>query len=111
MSGHFSRLVYDECFINEETKQSCRPGDYRLYNGQVDNESSCHSVFGPRSNRVGNSAEVDKGANFADRAELESALSNRDVPASRCQKNRSLDDKKKSIAKDLSRSVFIVISS
>ena len=106
MSGHFSRLVYDQCFINEETKQSTKPGDYRLYDGQVDNGSSCHSVFGPRSNRVGNSVEVDKGTNFADRAELESALSNRDVPASRCQKNRTLDDKQKTIAKDLSRGVY-----
>jgi len=106
MSGHFSRLVYDQCFINEETKQSTKPGDYRLYDGQVDNGNSCHSVFGPRSNRVGNSEEVDKGTNFADRAELESALSNRDVLASRCQKNRTLDDKQKAIAKDLSRGVY-----
>ena len=106
MSGHFSRLVYDECFINEECKQSTKPGDYRLYDGQVDNKNSCHSVLGPRSNRVGNSAEVDKGANFADRAELESALSNRDIPASRCPKNKTLDDKKKAIAKDLSKSVY-----
>jgi hypothetical protein len=106
MSGHFSRLVYDKCFINEETKQSTKVGDYKLYDGQTDNENSCHSVFGPRCNRVGNSSEVDKGTDFGDRAELESALSNRGVPASRCQQNRLLDDKKKQIAKDLQRSVY-----
>ena len=106
MSGHFSRLVYDQCFINEETKQSTKPGDYRLFTGQVDNESSCHSTLGPRSDRVRNSAEADKGSTFGDRAEIESALLNRDSPISRCQKNRSLDDKKKAIAKDLSRSVY-----
>lgn len=106
MSGHFSRLVYDKCFINEETKQSTKPGDYRLYDGQTDNENSCHSILGPRNDRVKNSSEVDKGSNFGDRAEIESALLNRDIPISRCHKNRSLDDKKKSIVKDLSRSVY-----
>lgn len=106
MSGHFSRLVYDKCFINEETKQSTKPGDYRLFHGQVDNENSCHSILGPRSNRVKNSSEIDKGSTFGDRAEIESALLNRDVPISRCHKNRNLDDKKKKIAKDLSRSVY-----
>ncbi len=106
MSGHFSRLVYDECFINEETKQSTKPGDYRLYSGQVENENSCHSTLGPRSNRVKNSPELDKGSTLGDRAEIESALLNRDFPISKCQKNRKLNDKKKAIAKDLSRSVY-----
>ena len=105
MSGHFSRLVYDQCFINEETKQSTKPGDYRLYDGQVDNENSCHSIFGSRSNRIGNSVEIDRGANFGDRTELESALSNRDSKASRCQKNNTLDDKK-ILNNNLSRSVY-----
>ena len=34
MSGHFSRLSYDKCFLDQETNQSTKPGDYKLYYGQ-----------------------------------------------------------------------------
>ena len=100
MSGHFSRLTYDQCFINEDTKQSTAPGDYRLYNGQANNEKSCHSLFGPRSNRIKNSAEINKGATLGDRAEIESVLSNRGEASSRCSGNRKLDDISKPRDKD-----------
>ena len=106
MSGHFSRLNYDQCFINEDTKQSTAPGDYRLYNGQANNEKSCHSLFGPRSNRVKNSAEVNKGATLGDRAEIESVLSNRGEASHRCSGNRKLDDKRKKLADNLQKSVY-----
>ena len=106
MSGHFSRLNYDQCFIKDDTKQSTGPGDYKLYNGQVSNEKSCHSSLGPRNDRVGNSSEVDQGANMGDRAEIESVLSNRDLPASRCVKDRVMDEKNKRLARDLQKSLF-----
>lgn len=105
MSGHFSRLNYDQCFINEDTLQSTGPGDYRLYPGQVNNESACHSVFGPRSNRTGNSGEVNQGETLGDRAEIDSLLTNRIEPASRCKGNRDLDTKKAKLAKELQKSV------
>ena len=106
MSGHFSRLTYDQCFINEETKQSTAPGDYRLYNGQSNNDNSCHSLFGPRNNRVRNSAEVNKGATLGDRAEVESVLSNRGEASSRCSGNRKLDDKRQKLVSELQKSVY-----
>ena len=106
MSGHFSRLNYDQCFIKDDTKQSTAPGDYKLYNGQVSNDQSCLSVYGPRTDRTGNSSEPVQGANLGDRAEVESALSNRDLAASRCVKGRSLDDKNKRIATELQKSIL-----
>jgi hypothetical protein len=106
MSGHFSRLAYDQCFVNEEIKQSTAPGDYTLYNGQVNNDNSCHSVFGPRNNRAHSSTEVDKGVTQGDRAEIESVLTNRDEPASRCSGNRKLDNKRQKLANELQKSVY-----
>ena len=54
MSSHFGRLTYDQCYIDEETKQSIKPGDYKLYYGQNEHNNRCHSVDGPRNNRVQN---------------------------------------------------------
>ena len=106
MSGLFSRLKYDECFLKEDTKQSVRPGDYKLFTGQNENINSCHSIFGPRNNRTRNSSELKKGANFGDRAEIESHLMNRDTPASRCKKNRLLDEKNEKLSRELQKSIL-----
>ena len=50
MSGHFSRLSYDKCFLDQETNQSTKPGDYKLYYGQKNNDNSCSTSLGPRNN-------------------------------------------------------------
>ena len=105
MSGHFGRLTYDPCFIKEDTKQSTTPGNYRLFEGQHSNNNPCHSIFGPRNNRIGNSSEVDQGASIGDRTEIETSLLNRDAPASRCMNNRSLEEKKKKITTELERNI------
>ena len=104
MSSHFGRLSYDECYINEETKRSIKPGEYKLYNGQNDHVSSCHSENGPRNNRLGDSSETPIN-NLSERTEMESLLSNRDLPASKCSKGRTISDKRKSIARDLNKIV------
>lgn len=106
MSGLFSRLKYDECYLNEDTKQSLKPGDYKLYTGQNENNNSCHSLFGPRNNRTKNSSEVKKGSDFGDRSDIETILTNRDVPTSRCQKNRKIEDKKNKTSTNLENSVY-----
>ena len=106
MSGHFSRLNYDGCFIKEDTKQSTRPGDYKLYSGQTVNDKSCHATYGPRGNKVGENFEVDQGETLGDRAEIESVLKNIDLPASRCKKDRTLDEKNERLARDLQKSIL-----
>ena len=60
MSSHFGRLTYDQCYIDEETKQSTMPGDYKLYHGQSNHDNVCHSLNGPRNDRMRNSSENSK---------------------------------------------------
>lgn len=100
MSSHFGRLTYDECYINEETKQSIMPGEYKLYYGQSQHDKSCHSLDGPRNNRSSCSSENPINT-LGDRAEVESLLSNRDLPASKCTESRTLADKRSAIARNL----------
>lgn len=100
MSSHFGRLTYDQCYIDEETKQSIKPGEYKLYYGQNSNDKVCHSVDGPRNNRMRNSSENPKNT-LGDRTEMESILTNRDLPASKCSKGRTVAEKRKLLARDL----------
>lgn len=104
MSSHFSRLTYDQCYIDEETKQSIKPGEYNLYYGQNQHDNQCHSLDGPRNDRVHNSSENSKST-LGERTELESKLSNRDEPASKCSESRTLSDKRKGIASNLKHHV------
>jgi hypothetical protein len=79
MSGHFSKRLYDDSYFPEIVRQEIAPGNYRLFNGEYENEASCHSVLGPRSNRpskIGSTGEFDAG-NRVKRAEIESILTDR----------------------------------
>jgi len=105
MSSHFGRLRYDQCYIDEETKQSIQPGEYKLYYGQNQHNNKCNSLDGPRNDRSSNSSENAK-ANLGERAELESLLSNRDMPASKCTSGNTLDDKRRAISRGLKHNVM-----
>ena len=99
MSGHSSRLVYDECYIKEDTNQSVNPGNYRLYSGQVDHKKACSIPSGPRNNRPLNSSETNTVGGLGNRAELESILSNRDLPTAKCVDKRTLNEKNERLKK------------
>ena len=71
---------------------------------QNQHEKNCNSLDGPRNDRVRNSSENPKST-LSERAEIESILSNRDIPASKCSQNRTLSDKRKSISRDLQHNV------
>lgn len=101
MSGHFSRLSYDKCFLDQETNQSTKPGDYKLYYGQTNNDNSCTTSLGPRNNRNGISSEINQSENLAARTDLESSLSLRDQKASRCMNERTLEEKNKKLMSNL----------
>tara|TARA_B110000971_G_C19830498_1_gene417745 strand:- start:139 stop:687 length:549 start_codon:yes stop_codon:yes gene_type:complete len=83
MSGNFSRLVYDENFMNNSMHQSTISGNYNLYTGQTNNSESCHALDGPRNNRTRNTSEVIIGGNAGVRTTVENNLQNRDEPANR----------------------------
>lgn len=106
MSSVFARLNYDNCFQNDIVKQSTGPGNYKLFTGQTDNKSACHSLNGSRNDRTRNSSELDKGATMGDRADIESTLTNRDEPASRCLKKRTLSEKNKKLQRELQKGIL-----
>ena len=99
MSGHSSRLVYDNCYIKADTKQSVDPGNYRLYSGQAEHNKACSAPLGPRNNRPHTSSEVNTVGGLGNRTDVESALSNRDTPTSRCIDPRTLEAKNKKLKK------------
>lgn len=101
MSGHFSRLSYDKCFLDQETNQSTKTGDYKLYYGQTNNDSSCSTTLGPRNNRSGFSSEIKECDTLAARTDLESVLSLRDQKASKCANDRTLEEKNKKLMSNL----------
>tara|TARA_B000000557_G_scaffold233334_1_gene207801 strand:+ start:259 stop:807 length:549 start_codon:yes stop_codon:yes gene_type:complete len=101
MSGHFSRLIYDKCFLDCGTNQSTKPGDYKLYYGQSNSDNSCSTSLGPRNNRNGFSSEINQSETLAARTDLESSLSLRDQKASKCMNGNTLEEKNKKLMGDL----------
>jgi len=106
MSGHFARLVYDQDYLTEKTKESTKPGNYNLYLGQAENNDRCHSINGTRNTLVGRDGEVTQPGNLVGRTELESVLSNRDLPASKSYDGRMMKDKRDRLAKNLTDSIM-----
>lgn len=83
--GHSSKPIYDQCAYSDYTKRSTDPLNYRLNPEQIYNCKQCVSVFGPRGASFGNSTSV--GNVVAPKQQLvdiDSILSNRNVPLSRC---------------------------
>tara|TARA_Y100000589_G_scaffold257521_1_gene246723 strand:+ start:340 stop:888 length:549 start_codon:yes stop_codon:yes gene_type:complete len=96
MSSHFGRMIYDDCFNDEFITATTGPGNYRLSCTQI-NDNACHSLNGPRNDRPRNSSEVTQADSLGERVDLETSLTCRDEPNSRCVKNRTLDEKKKKL--------------
>ena len=94
----FTRIQYDNCAYAEKINNSQKPMYYKLYNGQAEQCEPCVSSDGPRNNRVYNNSEIttSKKENQLDRSnmtDVESLLSNRGYPNSRCMTNRTLTEK------------------
>lgn len=89
--GQSSKLVYDKCFYPERINESVAPGEYRLQEYQIYNDKSCLSTLGPRPGLMGDgvSSVVARGPAMAQRlVDVDSELSNRNLPQSRCRKGR-----------------------
>jgi hypothetical protein len=72
--GHFGKRLYDSFYFPEIVRQETAPGNYRLYDGEWNNNSKCGSLLGPRQNRpsrIGATGEYDAGS-ISQRAEIES---------------------------------------
>lgn len=88
--GHSSRLIYDNCSYRDRINASTSPLANRLDVNQIWNCNSCLSTLGPRSS-IGNGfgVSVPAGVGFGPAmaqklVDVDSILSNRNVPASRC---------------------------
>jgi len=91
--GHSSRLPYDECAYPDKLAESVGPMEYRLNPNRIYNCNACLSTLGPRSGYMGygdslvvpNEPAVAQNGKMVD---VESILSNRNVPLSRCRKDQ-----------------------
>lgn len=86
--GHSSLLIYDECAYNDKLKESTDPLLYKLNPNQIHNCKQCISTLGPRTQHNGNEISTTAGHPVATAqylTDVESILSNRNVPANKCK--------------------------
>jgi hypothetical protein len=89
--GHSSRLPYDTCFYPDNLTESVAPGDYRLQQYSTYNCDSCLAPFGVKLDIRGNGVSTSEtvGPAMSQRlVDVESNLSNRGLPQSRCRSGR-----------------------
>lgn len=89
--GNSNRLVYDKCFYPDNLSESVAPGDYRLQQYSTYNDGSCLAPFGVKFDLRGNSVSTlgQVGPAMSQRlVDVESNLSNRGLPQSRCRTGR-----------------------
>ena len=93
MSGIYAGTKYDNLFQEELVTQSVKPGHYSIDNNTWDNSSKCVSYNGPRSNRTGDTGEVDTGDRSL-RVDVENQLA-RDYSDTKYLSGNTLEEKKK----------------
>lgn len=89
--GHSSKLQYDECYYPDYLSESVSPGDYRLQEYSTYNPRSCVAPIGVNFgyNGAGVSSVKQFGPAHAQRlVDVDSNLSNRGLPQSRCRAGR-----------------------
>jgi hypothetical protein len=94
----FTRIQYDNCAYAEKINNSQKSMYYKLYNGQSEQCKPCVASYGPRNNRLHHSSEIttvsrETPLDLGLITEVESLLSNRSYPNSRCMTTRTLEEK------------------
>lgn len=87
-NGYSSKLIYDECAYQDRTQERTDPLLYRLNPHQMHNCDQCLSTLGPRSGFMGQGVSTTIGHPVATAqylTDVESILSNRNVPKSKCK--------------------------
>jgi hypothetical protein len=87
-NGYSSRLIYDECAYQDRLHERTEPLLYRLSPNQIHNCDQCLSTLGPRSSYMGQGVSTTTGHGVATAqylTDVESVLTNRNVPASKCK--------------------------
>lgn len=86
--GHSSRLPYDKCAFEDKMKESVDPLLYNINVNNIANCDGCLSTLGPRSGLLGYGVSNVSGSKIATSQKLvdiESLLSNRNIPTSKCK--------------------------
>ena len=83
--GYSSKLKYDGCYYGDSVLESTSPGTYRLEPYFNYNPKACLQTIGPIG--FGVNTTVENGPALSQQmVDVESILSNRNVPLSRCRK-------------------------
>lgn len=86
--GHSSLLPYDECAYKDKLKKSTDPLIYNLDTNKIWSCNQGLSTLGPRSGIMGNGVSTIAGHPVATAqylSDVESILTNRNVPTSKCR--------------------------
>jgi len=93
MSGIYAGTKYDQLFQEELVTETVKPGHYSIDDNTWNNNSKCMSPNGPRSNRNGDTGEVDTGDRVL-RVDVENELA-RDYSDTKYMSGNTLEEKKK----------------
>jgi hypothetical protein len=87
--GHFSNPKYDTCAYPEDLYESTAPYAYVMNTDRIYNCNGCLTTFGPRGGYLGagvSSASGNVIAAAQQNIDIDSIMSNRNVPISRCKR-------------------------
>lgn len=90
-AGHFSNPMYDKCAYPENLYESTAPYNYIMNTDRIHNCNGCLTTFGPRSSFLGagvSSPSGDVVAASQQNIDIDSVMSNRNVPLSKCKKGK-----------------------
>jgi hypothetical protein len=89
--GQFSNPKYDSCAYPEDLYESTAPYEYTMNPDRIHNCNGCLTTFGPRSSRNGAGVSAPDGDVIAaaqQYVDIDSVLSNRNVPLSKCKRGK-----------------------
>jgi len=89
--GHFSNPKYDKCAYPEDLYESTAPFSYVMNTDRIHNCNGCLTTFGPRGGFLGagvSSPTGDVVAASQQNIDIDSIMTNRNVPLSKCRRGK-----------------------
>lgn len=90
-TGHFSNPKYDKCAYPEDLYESTAPYSYVMNTDRIHNCNGCLTTFGPRGSFMGAGVSSPTGDVIAaaqQNVDIDSVMSNRNVPLSKCKRGK-----------------------
>lgn len=90
-AGHFSNPKYDKCAYPEDLYESTAPYSYVMNTDRIHNCNGCLTSFGPRGSLMGAGVSSPTGNVIAaaqQNIDIDSVMSNRNMPLSKCKKGK-----------------------